>query len=74
MTIYTMMPLELVFDGIHEQPGPYVSIQVGNVHLQIEAVSPGIGRVVRLLDGPLDAFLRPEFTPGTLIAYGSSYA
>ncbi|MBM7564673.1 YlzJ-like family protein [Paenibacillus sacheonensis] len=72
MTIYTTMPMELVFEGIHEQPGPYVSVQVGDVRLQIEALSPGIGRIVRLMDGPLDAYLRPELTPGTVVAYGPS--
>lgn len=70
MTIYSIMPMELVFDGIHEQPGPYVSVQIGDVRLQIEAVSPGVGRIVRLIDGPLDAYLRPELTPGTVVAYG----
>ncbi|RAP76203.1 YlzJ-like family protein [Paenibacillus montanisoli] len=70
MTIYSTMPLELVYDGMNNQPGPYVSVTVGEVQLQIEAVSPGIGRIVRLLDGPLDAYLRPELSPGTLVAFG----
>ncbi|QHT60754.1 hypothetical protein GXP70_12890 [Paenibacillus lycopersici] len=72
MTIYSTMPLELVFEGIHQQPGPYVTVQAGDVRLQLEAVSPGIGRIVRIMDGPLDAFLRSELTPGTLVAYGPS--
>lgn len=70
MTIYSIMPSELVFDGINIEPGPYVSLNIGDVTLQIEAVSPGVGRIVRLLDGPLDAYLRPELSPGTLIPYG----
>ncbi|MBP3965196.1 YlzJ-like family protein [Paenibacillus lignilyticus] len=70
MTIYSTMPLELVYDGINHQPGPYVSIKIGDVQLQIESVTPGVGRIVRLLDGPLDAYLRPELSPGTLIAFG----
>ncbi|QHW30009.1 hypothetical protein GZH47_03615 [Paenibacillus rhizovicinus] len=72
MTIYSTMPMEIVFEGISQQPGPYVDVQVGDVRLQIEAVSPGIGRIVRLMDGPLDAYLRPELSPGTLVAYGPS--
>ncbi|WP_308639301.1 YlzJ-like family protein [Paenibacillus silvisoli] len=70
MTIYSTMPLELVYDGINNQPGPYVAIHFGDVQLQIEAVSPGVGRIVRLLDGPLDAYLRPELSPGTMVAFG----
>lgn len=72
MTIYSTMPLEIVFQGINEQPGPYLSVQAGDVRLQIEAISPGIGRVVRIMDGPLDAYLRPELTPGTVVAYGAT--
>ncbi|MBO7746594.1 YlzJ-like family protein [Paenibacillus sp. MWE-103] len=72
MTIYSVMPLELVLDGIRQQPGPYLTVQAGDVRLQIEAVAPGIGRIVRLTDGPLDAYLRPELTPGTLVAYGAT--
>jgi hypothetical protein len=69
MTIYTSMPLELVFNGYDQQPGPFVDITIGNVKMQIEPLSPGIGKIVRLLECPLDAYLRPEFTPGNVIAY-----
>lgn len=70
MTIYSIMPPELVFDGINTEPGPYVSLVVGDVTVQVEAVSPGVGRIVRLLEAPLDAYLRPELSPGTLIPFG----
>ncbi|BBH20811.1 hypothetical protein Back11_21560 [Paenibacillus baekrokdamisoli] len=69
MTIYTCMPLELVFDGFNEQPGPYLDITVGEIRMQIEPLSPGIGKIVRLMDCPLDAYLRPELFPGSIIAY-----
>ncbi|WP_274651490.1 YlzJ-like family protein [Paenibacillus humicola] len=72
MTLYTCMPLELVYDGIKQQPGPFVDVTIGNVRMQLEPLSPGIGKIVRLLECPLDAYLRPELTPGTTIAYGGS--
>ena len=71
MTLYTSMPLELVLDGINQQPGPYVDITIGGVRMQIEPLSPGIGKIIRLMDCPLDAYLRPELSPGTVIAYGT---
>ncbi|QYR19717.1 YlzJ-like family protein [Paenibacillus sp. sptzw28] len=70
MTLYTSMPLELVFDGFSKQPGPYVDLTIGQVRMQLEPISPGIGRIVRLLECPLDAYLRPELAPGTVVAYG----
>lgn len=71
MTIYTSMPLELVFDGFKEQPGPFVDITIGGVRMQVEPLSPGIGKIIRLMDCPLDAYLRPELTPGTVVAYST---
>ncbi|MBW7453636.1 YlzJ-like family protein [Paenibacillus sepulcri] len=71
MTLYTTMPLELVLDGMDEQPGPYVDITIGNVRMQIEPISPGIGKIVRLLECPLDAYLQPQYSPGTVILFGS---
>ena len=71
MTIYTSMPLELVFDGFKEQPGPFVDITISGVRMQVEPLSPGIGKIIRLMDCPLDAYLRPELSPGTVIAYGT---
>ncbi|GGD67848.1 YlzJ-like family protein [Paenibacillus nasutitermitis] len=70
MTLYTTMPLELVLDGMNEQPGPYVEITMSGVKMQIEPLSPGIGKIVRLLECPLDAYLKPDFAPGTVIAFG----
>ncbi|MFD0711332.1 YlzJ-like family protein [Paenibacillus sp. GCM10027626] len=71
MTIYTNVPLEVVLNGMNEQPGPFVDIDIAGIRMQIVPVSPGIGRIVRLLECPLDTYLKPEYTPGTLIAYGN---
>ncbi|MFB9329759.1 YlzJ-like family protein [Paenibacillus aurantiacus] len=74
MTLYTSMPLELVLSGMNEQPGPYVDIVIGDIKMQVEPVSPGIGKIVRLLECPLDAYLNPQYTPGTIIAYPAPQA
>ncbi|UVI32558.1 YlzJ-like family protein [Paenibacillus spongiae] len=71
MTIYSSVPLEVVLNGLNEQPGPFVDIAVGGIRMQVEPLSPGIGRIVRLLECPLEAYLKPEYTPGTVIAYGA---
>ncbi|MFC5648963.1 YlzJ-like family protein [Paenibacillus solisilvae] len=71
MTIYTSMPLELVFEGFKDQLGPFVDITISGIRMQVEPISPGIGKIIRLMDCPLDAYLRPELSPGTVIAYGS---
>lgn len=69
MTIYTAYPLELVLDGFQNEPGPFVDVTVKGIKMQVEPIAPGIGRIVRLLDAPLDSYLRPELTPGNTIYY-----
>jgi hypothetical protein len=69
MTLYTAMPLELVLDGIQNEPGPFVEVTIQGVTLQLLPVAPGIGRIVRLLTAPLDCYLRPEYLPGQTICF-----
>ncbi|MFB9273549.1 YlzJ-like family protein [Cohnella cellulosilytica] len=69
MTIYTAMPLELVLDGLGNEPGPFVETTVKGMTVQLVPVAPGVGRIVRLLTAPLDSYLKPEFAPGQLIGY-----
>ncbi|RXZ77908.1 hypothetical protein EBB07_28005 [Paenibacillaceae bacterium] len=70
MTLYTSMPLEAVLDGVNNDREPAVEIHYGSVLLSVEPVAPGIGRVVRVLQGSLEDYLRPELTPGTMLTYG----
>lgn len=69
MTMYTAMPLELVFDGFHNAPGPFVETTVRGMTVQLVPVAPGIGRIVRLLSAPLNCYLMPEYAPGQLMGY-----
>jgi len=74
MTIHTIMPLELVFDGMSAQPDcrPLVEIESGDMRLQIEPLYPGVGRIVRLVSCPLDHYLRQDLAPGSLFVYGKA--
>lgn len=69
MTIYTTMPLELVFEGFGTEPGPFVEVTLQGVTMQLQPVSPGIGRLVRLISAPLDCYLQSRYAPGQLVCY-----
>jgi hypothetical protein len=69
VTLYTAMPLELVLDGIQNEPGPFVEVTIRGVTVQLAPLAPGIGRIVRLLSAPLDYYLRTEYAPGQTICY-----
>jgi len=69
MTIYTAMPIELVLDGVQAEPAPLVEVSVNGLTMQVSPIAPGLGRIVRLLAAPLDAYLLPEYAPGQTIKY-----
>lgn len=69
MTLYTSMPLELVLDGASREPGPFVELTVQGINMRVLPIAPGIGKIERLLDAPLDCYLRQEFAPGQLVRF-----
>jgi len=70
MTLHTIMPLELVLQGIQdEQSIPLHEITVKGIKMQVAPIAPGMGRIVRLLDCGLHDYLNPAYMPGTMIAY-----
>ncbi|TVX97606.1 YlzJ-like family protein [Cohnella terricola] len=72
MTLYTAMPLELVLDGIQNEPEPAILATINGMTMQLAPVAPGIGRIVRLISAPLDRYLMPEYAPGQMISYHPS--
>ncbi|MDB4867807.1 MAG: hypothetical protein JWR03_2140 [Cohnella sp.] len=69
MTLYTAMPLELVLDGFGQEPGPFIDLTIRGVTMRVLPIAPGIGKIERLLDAPLDCYLKPEFSPGQTVSY-----
>ncbi len=69
MTLYTIMPLELVLDGIGAEPGPFVELTFGGVTMQVRPTAPGVGTIERLLHAPLDRYLSPDYAPGRTVYY-----
>jgi hypothetical protein len=69
MTFHTILPLEIVLDGFGDpnRMRRTVEIRTGGMLLEVEPVGDGLGRIVRLLDCPLDAYLDPALNPGNLI-------
>jgi len=73
--LYTPMPLELVLDGwSRESAGPFVDITIRGVTMRVIPVSPGAGKIERLISAPLECYLRPEFQPGQIIFYSGEPA
>lgn len=68
MVLWTVLPLDLVLDGL-DKPPAYEEIDYDGTMLMVERLSPHACRVVRLLATDPAAYLRPEFQPGSLVSY-----
>lgn len=68
MTLWTVMPLELVF-GPQEPAVPYEEVEYGGTKLMVERLSPTEGKIVRVISSNPDDFLNPRYQPGTLLTY-----
>lgn len=70
MTLHTVVPMELVFQGFDSDPELTHEVQVNGIKLEVVPLAPGMGRIVRLLDCSLNDYLNPQLSPGCIIHYG----
>lgn len=70
MTLHTIMPLELVLEGIHQEPPATLEINYEGVMLQVEPHAAGMGKIVRIIQAPLSSYLESRYAPGAWIDYG----
>lgn len=70
MTLYTIVPEEWIWEETRRSQPRTVEVRRGDLLIEVAPVAPGIGTIVRLLHAPLDAYLRPELSPGQTICYG----
>lgn len=69
MILYTEVPLETVLDGLNDPRPACEEVTVGGVLMQVEAVSPYQGKIVRLLSPDPMHYLNPAYAPGQLIEF-----
>lgn len=69
MTLYTMMPMELVLQGYDDGREETVEVTARGIRMQVVPVAPGMGRIVRLLECKLDDYLDQGLTPGTIVSF-----
>ena len=67
MILYTSVPLDIVLEGWDREREAPLEIEHQGIRMQVEPVSPGVGRIVRLVDCSLYQYLDPGLTPGSLI-------
>ncbi|MEX2462283.1 MAG: YlzJ-like family protein [Paenibacillaceae bacterium] len=74
MTIYSIVPQEVIFAGIDQQTNDYIEVTVNGVAMQVEKVGANQVKIVRLLSFRPNDFLNPAYMPGTILFYQLSFA
>lgn len=69
MILYSVMPAEQIWEGAISAPPPLREVTVQGILMQVEPVSEGRGRIVRLLNCPLNRYLEHGLAPGQIIDY-----
>ncbi|MCC3381290.1 YlzJ-like family protein [Paenibacillus farraposensis] len=69
MTLYTVMPMEMVWEGMWKEPEALAEVRVDGLLMQVQPLESRRGIIVRLLECPLEAYLNPRYEPGQVIEW-----
>ncbi|WP_028550484.1 YlzJ-like family protein [Paenibacillus sp. UNC451MF] len=69
MIQYTVMPLEVVMEGIEEMESNQMEIVMNGITMQVQPLNSTQATIVRLISGNPQDFLNPQFTPGRVIEF-----
>ncbi|WP_379151495.1 YlzJ-like family protein [Paenibacillus sp. sgz5001063] len=69
MTLYTVIPIEQVYEGSVSFVQPLEEVSIQGMLMQVEPLERGQARIVRLLDCPLEKYLDPAYSPGAIISW-----
>jgi hypothetical protein len=68
MTIYTVMPMEQVWEGALQTGAGQLEVTYQGMLMQVEPLEEGRARIVRLLNCPLASYLDESLAPGAIIS------
>ncbi len=72
MTLHTIMPLEAVWEK-QGKAAPSAEVRIQGMLMEVRPLDFNRVQIIRLLDGPLDSYLNPAFSPGQIIQYVPSF-
>lgn len=67
MTMYTVMPMEQLWEGLWKEQMPLMEMSVAGRLIQVMPKDEKTGIIVRMLNGNLYDYLDPAYSPGTEI-------
>ncbi len=67
ITLYTVLPLDDVLEGVDDEPVPTMVMRLGGMGLEVEELEGFQARVVRILSTDPEHYLLPHCQPGSVI-------
>lgn len=67
MIIYSIIPLETIFEGIERETEPTIEAEIDGILMQLQPTVRGQARIVRLLTPEPRHYLNPAYQPGELV-------
>lgn len=72
MTLYTLVPLETVYENMDEYKPQFMDIRLNGLDMQVEMINSIQARIVRLLSTNANDYLNPAYAPGAVIEFQPS--
>jgi hypothetical protein len=69
MTLYTIMPDEVVWAGQESWQPEYMDVEINGISMQVERLNASQARVVRLYSGNVQDYLNPAYAPGSMLEF-----
>ncbi|AJS59111.1 YlzJ-like family protein [Paenibacillus sp. IHBB 10380] len=69
MTLYTVIPMETIWEGSLKEPELTADIQINGILMQVMPRQNNTAQIVRLLNCSLADYLNPAYAPGQIISY-----
>ena len=69
MIHYSVIPMEVIFDGFDSFAPQYLDIEQDGLMMQIEPLSGYQARIVRLYSCNPQDYLNEQYAPGSIISY-----
>ncbi|OAB45054.1 YlzJ-like family protein [Paenibacillus antarcticus] len=69
MTLYTIMPMDVIWEGSFKETEATVEVIVESILMQVMPMDQGNAQIVRLLNCSLNDYLNPLYAPGQMIRY-----
>lgn len=69
MTMHTILPEELIFEGMDLANYDFSEVNVDGIQMQVQFVNSTQAKIVRLLSGNPNDYLNHSYAPGMLVDF-----